>query len=309
MFFYFLFKKIFIKKINIFSVKILNLRELKEKINFSLIVFVSTLIWVTVTLYDKIIISGLVSLSLYGYFTSAVIFANTLLFINTPIGNILIPKLTKLYQQNLIDIRDNLYSEFSQIITVISGSIGVTIIFFHKPLLVIWLGNHAEILNITKVLVLYVIGNILLLIGVVTYYLQLSIGNLKFHLIGHIIILFFWLPGVPFFVNFFGIDGVGYLWLLINLFYFVIWTYVIHSKFMPNYHIKWLCNDILPIIFVQILFSLLMSYLTNFDNEEIYYLVIFKICLIGFFTLIISSLFASHLRTGLLNYIKNKYKN
>ena len=117
---------------------------------------------------------------------------------------------------------------------------------FAEEVLFLWTQKEDVVEGASEILRWYAWGNGLLALSAFPYYLQYANGNLKLHILGNLIFVVFLIPSIYFATKLYGAVGAAKVWFFQNLFYFVCWTWVVHSKFLRNYHWIWLRNKILP---------------------------------------------------------------
>jgi O-antigen/teichoic acid export membrane protein len=230
-----------------------SIKPIKPYLTFALSIALTSGIWVLVTQMDKLIMSSLLSLEDYGYFTLAVLVASGIMMISGPISMSIMPRMTKLEAESNREELIKVYRKTTQFVTVIAGSVSIMLVAFAKPILFVWTGDEKIVETATPILQLYAAGYGLLAVGAFPYYLQYALGKLKLHIIGSLLFVGFLLPMLWLSTQEFGAIGAGYAWLVVNLIYFLIWTAVVHQAYVPNLHFSWLINDIgkllaLPII-------------------------------------------------------------
>lgn len=239
---------------------------IKPLLLFSMSIAFTSSVWVLITQTDKLILSGILSLSQYAYFSLAVLAASGILILSGPISSALMPRLAKLYATNKFDELVVLYKKSTQLVVVIAVSVSTVISLGAEYLIFAWTGD----LDLTKqsapILQLYSIGNGILVIAAFPYYIQYAIGKLKLHLIGNIILALTLIPSIVISSINYGALGAGWAWLLSNLFYFVFWVGYVHKKLVPNLHIEWLLNDVLRITIPVLLVSIM--FFSTFDYAE-----------------------------------------
>ena len=230
-----------------------SIKPIKPYLAFALSIALTSGIWVLVTQMDKLIMSSLLSLEDYGYFTLAVLVASGIMMISGPISTSILPRMTKLEAESNREELIKVYRKATQFVTVIAGSLSIMLAAFAKPILFVWTGDEKIVETSTPILQLYAAGYGLLAVGAFPYYLQYALGKIKLHVIGSLLFTGFLLPMLWLATQEFGAIGAGYAWLVANLIYFLIWTAVVHQAYVPNLHFSWLINDIgrllaLPII-------------------------------------------------------------
>jgi len=227
------------------------------KFTFS-ITFAST-VWICVTQVDKLILSKLLSLTDYGYFTLAVLVASVVSLMTAPISQALLPRLVKLSAEGDEKGFIELYRNATQLVCVIVVPITLVLAHFAQPILMAWTGNAEIAQPSAPILVLYALGNGLLAVSAFQYYLQYARGTLRMHMLGIVILALTLLPSLIWATVNYGVMGAGFAWFIINGGYFLLWVPLVHSRLVPGLHRRWLMNDILPIVLLGWLAALIVQ--------------------------------------------------
>lgn len=226
-------------------------KPLKPVLKFSLTIAFTSATWVLVTQTDKLVLSKLLSLADYGYFTLAVLVASGVLIISGPISLAIMPRMAKLEAEGNHLQLVRVYRQSTQMVTVIASAASITLAFFAEPLLWAWTGDALLARQAAPVLIFYAVGNGILSIASFPYYLQYAKGNLKLHLIGSAMFVVILIPCIIWAAGKYGGIGAGYVWLIMNILSFVAWLPFIHHKFVPGLNFKWYFQDVL-IIFLLV---------------------------------------------------------
>jgi O-antigen/teichoic acid export membrane protein len=225
-------------------------QPLQGVLKFSLSMAFTSCVWVLVTQTDKLILSSLLILSDYAYFTLAVLVAGGILVISAPISGALLPRLTRLNAEGDEVGLLQLYRKATQMVGIVAIPSALVLALFPEPVLWAWTGDMVVASTAAPVLALYAVGNGLLALAAFPYYLQFAKGDLKLHLIGNALFVVIFVPLLIWSANAYGMVGAGYAWISANLLPFVAWLPVVHRRFVKGLHIKWLMIDVLPIIFL-----------------------------------------------------------
>lgn len=255
-------------------------QPIKAVLKFALTIAFTSSIWVLVTQTDKLILSGILPLSEYGFFTLAVLAASGIMIISGPISSAIMPRMARLHAENKHGEMIQIYRNATQLVSIIAGSAAITIAFCAEPLLYAWTGNNELSQQAAPILRLYAIGNAFLAVGAFPYYLQYALGDLRYHLIGSTIIFATLIPSVIWAAMHFGGIGAGYAWFSMNSIYFVFWVAYVHRKLKPGLHLKWLLKDCLIIYLPVVLFFLIFrQWLPEGENRG---LILFYLAGMGF---------------------------
>lgn len=241
---------------------------IKPVLKLSLSIAFTSSVWVLVTQTDKLLLSKLLPLADYGYFTLAVLAASGVLMISGPISIALIPRMTRLQAEGNEAGLIALYRNATQIVAAIAIPACLVLTFFAEQVLWVWTGDSQTAKQATPVLRLYAIGNGFLALAAFPYYLQLAKGNLKMHFLSNVFFLIFLIPSLWLATESHGSTGAGYVWAIFNAAYFFAWIPLVHRKFAANLHKKWLLNDIAPILTTGIATSILLLQFTSLSHNR-----------------------------------------
>lgn len=226
---------------------------LRGVLKFSLSIAFASLVWVLATQADKLVLSKLLPLTDYAYFSLAVLMAGGVMVISGPISGALLPHMTKLASEGDEARLMQLYRSATQLVVVVAVPVALVLAFFPNQVLWAWTGDAVLVNKAAPVLTLYAIGSGIFVIGAFPYYLQYAKGDLQLHLIGNILFVLMFVPSLIWATGRFGMTGAGWMWLASNLTYFMLWVPVVHRRFAPGLHGSWLLRDVIftgsPVIF------------------------------------------------------------
>ncbi|PWW37687.1 O-antigen/teichoic acid export membrane protein [Idiomarina loihiensis] len=249
-------------------------QPIKPLLKFSLTIAFTSSVWVLVTQTDKLILSGILPLKDYGFFTLAVLMASGIMILSAPISTVIMPRMARLKAERNHDETIAIYRNATQIVSVIAGSAAVTMAFCAKPLLYVWTGDYEVTNNAAPILTLYALGNGVLAISAFPYYLQYAVGNLRYHLIGNLAIVIVLIPVIIFSAIYYGGVGAGWAWLGINSLYFIVWVGYVHRKLEPGLHRVWFIEDVFVITLSSVLSLLFIhNFILNEKNPLLFIIV------------------------------------
>jgi len=217
---------------------------LKPVLRFSLTIAFTSSAWILVTQTDKLVLSKILPLADYGYYTLAVLVAGGITILTGPLGSAIMPRMARLEAQGEHSAMIDVYRHSTQIVAVLAGAAAMTAAFSAHALLWAWTGNADLARESAPVLRLYALGNGVLAVAAFPYYLQFAKGDLRLHLIGNAGFVVLLVPLVIWAASRHGAVGAGYVWLSVNLLAFVAWLPLVHRKFEPGLNLRWYCQDI-----------------------------------------------------------------
>lgn len=280
-----------------------SIRPIKSVLKFSLTIAFTSSVWVFVTQTDKLMLSGILELKEYGYFTLSVLAASSILILSGPISQSIMPRMSRLYAEKKLDEMIVVYREATKLVTIIAGSAAFVLAFFSKEILLIWTGDELLSEHASKILTLYSIGNLFLILSAFPYYLQYAKGKLKYHLFSNIAMVFFLVPLIIFFAREYGAIGAGWVWLTINAFFLLFWSTFIHFKLSPSITKKWLLKDVLSFLVPKFFVVMLLSRVLDLSA---YSELVQLICIVFSFLIVLLVALLINIRTR--SFLFNKFR-
>lgn len=244
-------------------------QPLRGVLKFSLTIAFTGAVWVLVTQTDKLILSGLIPLTDYAYFTLAVLVASGIMVISGPISGALLPRMTKLSAEGDEVGLIRLYRNATQLVAVIAIPAALVLAFFAEQLLWAWTGNIDIAREAAPVLTLYALGNGILALAAFPYYLQFAKGDLELHLIGNLLFVAVFIPLLIWATEKFGMIGAGYAWIIANLLPFIVWLPIVHRRFVKGLHTLWLLHDVMPIMVFSIIATYILKQLIVWPKSQL----------------------------------------
>jgi O-antigen/teichoic acid export membrane protein len=264
-------------------------KPIKPVLKFALTIAFTSSIWVLVTQTDKLILSGILPLAEYGFFTLAVLVASGIMILSAPVSTVIMPRMARLHAEGKHDEMIQVYRNATQLVSVVAGSASLTIAFFAEPLLYAWTGEKEIASNAAPILTLYALGNGVLAVSAFPYYLQYALGNLRYHLIGNLVTVVTLIPAIIWAASEYGGVGAGWAWLGINSLYLILWVGYVHHKLQPGVHVGWLVKDILGIYVPVMLLLFLASAYISYNTRQEALLMLVVLSFVAIFAATVSS--------------------
>jgi len=222
----------------------LNLAPTRGVLKFALsMAFVSSA-WLAMNNLDKLLLSKLLPLTDYAYFSIAALVASGVVVVSGPVSTALLPRLARLSAEGNDAGFLDLYRNTTQLITIVVMPPCVILSFFAEEVLWAWTGNREIARQAWPILATYALGNGFLAMGACAYYLQFGKGDLRLHVFGNIVFLALLVPSLTWATLRYGPVGAGAAWLFSNALYFAGWVPLVHRRFFPGKHLRWLVGDI-----------------------------------------------------------------
>jgi O-antigen/teichoic acid export membrane protein len=238
------------------------------------------------TQIDKLVISKVLSLKEFGYYSLASVLSQVPVLIVTPIAFAILPRMVR-YSENLE--KNKLLKLFhinSFILSALATSGALVLFLFTKDFVLIWTQNIIianKIEYATKVLL---IGGVFLSFQYMPYHLAIANGHTKTNLRFSIVAIIFIIPLLFFLVKQYGLIGATITWLLFNFVAYIYLGYNLINKFLKYEFKKWLFNDTLIPLIISFLLGIIFYYVSA-ELPKGYYILVYSL-IIGLISMFIN---------------------
>jgi len=199
----------------------------------------TTLLVLLLTQVDKLLLSKLVSLEDFGYYTLAASAAGALGLFVAPIATAVSPRLTELVAQSEQQALINTYHHASQWLAALLIPVALVMAAFAEPLLKVWTGNASLSQQAAPLLALLALGTLCNGLLHVPYMTQLAHGWTGLAVRANIVAVSFIVPVVLWAVPRFGAIGAAGGWLALNVGYLLIGMHFMHRRLLPYEKWRW----------------------------------------------------------------------
>jgi O-antigen/teichoic acid export membrane protein len=224
-----------------------------------------TFLALLLTQIDKVLLSKLITLESYGYYTFAATVAASLALITLPTTQAIYPKLVEYTAQKKQQELINLYHQGAQLISVLIAPVAVMLMFFGQDVIYLWSGDISLATKITPILVPLVLGSFLNCLVWMPYQLQLANGWTGLSLIMNVIAVTLLVPAIFLVTPHYGAIGAAWVWALLNTGYVTIGMHYMYKKLLVTEKWSWYWLDIIkqliPVIIVMSVAKLIITVL------------------------------------------------
>lgn len=218
---------------------------LRPVLPFTLATTYSAIVWVFVTQFDKLVMSKVLTLDLFGYFSFVILLGTGVRRVSDPITQALLPRLTQLNSARKEAEERRMYSLATQLLAVTSFSVAGVIAMFPWQILMLLTGNTALTEYGETILPWFALGNGILAMSTILYMLQVAHGRLRLHLINTTFSALVQVPVQTFFAIIYGPLGLGIAWFVFSLGLFAVMSPIVHRTFRQEPYLKWLAESFL----------------------------------------------------------------
>ncbi len=202
---------------------------------------------IVLTQLDKMLLSKLLTLEKFGYYTLAGVVSNFIPFIIVnPVFNALFPRFSSLEAVEDLSSLTVLYHQSTQLMATLVLPVAFVLAFFSYDILLIWTRSAATAGAASPIVSILAIGMALNALMTLPYVLQLSHGWTSISLRINTFLIFTMVPSIYFMATRYGAVGAAYVWIVLNSIYMIIGVPLTHRRFLHGEMVKWFIDDIIP---------------------------------------------------------------
>ena len=213
---------------------------LRPVIPFALGMSFTSGLWIILTQLDKVLLSSLMPLRDYGYFSLVALVSGGILSLVNPLAQSLLPRMTMLIAEGRHDDMQQLYLKANRFVCVLLLPMVAVIAAHGHDLILAWSGDPEAARWCQPVLVWYVLGAGLMAVSSFQFYLQYAHGQLHLHVWYSVVSALVSIPLVVASAYLYGVLGVALCWFGLRLASFLIWPPIVHRRFGDDLHWPWL---------------------------------------------------------------------
>jgi O-antigen/teichoic acid export membrane protein len=260
---------------------------------------------IILTQLDKVILSRLLSLEMFGYYTLAGVVSSVVpLLLGMPVFNALFPRLTSLVEMRDDDALKLLYHQGAQLIATLVLPVTAVLAFFSFDILLLWTGSVKAATAASPLASLLVIGMALNCLMAMPFALQLSHGWTSIGLRINTFLIITLVPAIYFMATRYGAMGAAGVWVLLNGMYMLIGVPFTHRRLLKREMNRWFFEDTIPPLGAALLVSGIGRWLIATPMSPAEAIISLTVVLLG--ALAASALAAPHMRAWMLLQFKTR---
>lgn len=256
------------------------------RMKFMLSMAFVSVVWVMVSQLDKLVLSGVLSLKDYAYFTVAMVVANSITFLTGPVSAAVMPRMTRLHAEQSQPALIVVYRQATRYLMALIGPVSAVLVIYGYELLLVWTGDPSIAEHAAPILRLYAAGNAVLAMGSFAYYLQYAKGQMRYHVYSSVLFITLLMPALILAATHFGAEGAGWVWLGFNVLYLLVWVAFVHRQLAPGLHASWLIRDGLSVVVPSVLLLLVFRNFFQLGTDR--WIILGQLVALSFVTLLIS---------------------
>ena len=193
---------------------------------------------------DKLILSKIVTLSTFGYYTFAVVVAGSLARIVGPIYAVFFPRFSELAGVGDRASLTAVYHRACQLVSVAVLPAAMVLAIFARQILQLWTRNPDLVRNSSRLVTVLVIGNALHALVYLPYALQLAHGWTRLAFMTNLIAVTSVVPAIAISATRWGAIGAAFTWLALTSAYVLVQVPLMHRRLLRGELSAWYIHDV-----------------------------------------------------------------
>lgn len=218
----------------------LDWRVVRPVLPFAGGMFFTSLLWIILTQLDKVLLSRVLLLEEYGYFSLVALITTGIMTLTNPLVQTLLPRMTMLVAEGRIADMEALYLNASRFVCSLLFPLAAVIAYHARALIFAWTGDPQAADWSEPILAWYVLGSALMAAGAFQFYLQYAYGQLRLHIGYSVVSTALSVPLVVYAALAHGAYGAALAWFFLRLATFLAWPPVVHRRYAAGLHRTWM---------------------------------------------------------------------
>jgi len=200
--------------------------------------------WVILSQLDKVLLSALLPLKIFGYYMLAVMASSVLGYLFGPVYTALFPRFSQLVELNDKEGLIRIYHRACQLTSIIILPVASTLAVFSYEIMSLWTGDSVIAGNTHILVTLLVIGTALHGLTHLPYALQLAYGWSSLCFYFNVVAALLLIPLLFFMVHYYQAIGAAIVWVTLNAGYVFFDIMIMHRRLLKGQQWKWYLEDV-----------------------------------------------------------------
>lgn len=266
----------------------------------------TTFLAILLTQIDKVLLSRLLSLESFGYYTLATTVAGMLYIVIGPITNAFYPRMVELATRNDQIPFVHLYHQGAQLVTVMLAPAAMLLSFYSEEILFVWSGDAGLADKSAPLLSVFVIGVFLNGLMHMPAQLQLANGWVSLGIKTNIVAVVILVPAIFWAVPHYGAIAASWIWVVLNMGYVLITILLMHRRLLKHEKWQWYWGDVLlPLMGASVVMLFAKLFQPNIHGSR--WCGLFFMLIVGALAFCASALLADRIRPRLLTLLRQGF--
>lgn len=267
----------------------------------------TTFLVLLLTQVDKVLLSRLLTLEDFGYYTLAAVVAGALYMLVGPVTAAVFPRMVKLATGHDEASLASTYHAAAQAITVLTAPFAALLFLFSRGILFVWSGSTSLSENVAPILSALALGTFLNGLMHVPYQLQLAHGWTSLAVKSNAIAVVLLVPAIVWLAPIYGAVGAAWIWVALNAGYLLLGIRFMYRRLLTREMGRWYINDVLMPTAAALIVLLVASIFQPADYHNRTKWLIFA-SVSGASSLVAAALLATRVRGWAMEAIRYRHR-
>lgn len=204
-----------------------------------------TLLSLVLTQVDKVILSRMLDLAQFGYYTLAATVAGALYMVISPITQSLFPRMVELSTRDEEPALASLYHQGAQLVSVLTAPAVMITSLFAGGAVYAWSGDPVLAMRTAPILAALALGTFLNGLMWIPHQCQLAHGWTSLAVKANIVAVVVLIPAILWVVPRYGAVGAAWMWVALNSGYVLVALQLMHLRLLRREKWAWYRDDVL----------------------------------------------------------------
>ncbi len=195
---------------------------------------------------DKVILSKLFTLRIFGYYTLAGTFGIGISMIIAAVFNTIFPRFSGMVATGDEQGIKTLYHQCTQLMAVLVLPVAAVVSLYSTEILLLWTRNPDVARHAGPIASVLVIGSAINALMNMPYVLQLAYGWTSIGLWINTCLVISLVPAIWYMATHYGPVGAASVWLILNAVYMLVGVPLTHRRLLRTEMTRWFVHDVLP---------------------------------------------------------------
>ena len=205
----------------------------------------TSVLTIILTQLDKIILSRLLSLEMFGYYTFAYVIGMIPLRLCKPLFLSLYPRFTQLFSLNEQESLKQLYHKGCQFMAVLILPGSIVVALYSYEIILLWTQNQVTAERSHLLVSIIICGTALNALMYLPHALQWSFGWSRLSFFTNLVAICLFVPSIVYMTANYGAIGAAIVWLILNMGYVLFEVPLMHRQLLREEKWRWYWQDVL----------------------------------------------------------------
>lgn len=257
--------------------------EIKKIGRFAAGMMATTFLSLLLMQVDKIILSRMLSLEAFGYYTLAGTIVAVLYQLTGPITQAYYPRFTELVTKGDTAGLIKIYHQSAQLISILIVPAALMLMFFGVNILTLWTNDSLLVRNVAPLMNLLALGTMLNALMHIPYILTVAYGWPGFAVRQNIVAVAILVPAIFLVTPYYGSIGAAWIWVILNAGYLLIAAHYLYGRLLKTEKADWYLYDItLPVLGALVVVIIFWFFMPDSPSKlkEVAWLLVSGVCVV-----------------------------